>query len=106
MQSGHDNMSLLFSLLDECLFYFSTEDIIFRDVRIIYFDRENFKIKVRCFGETFDIRNKHNQGTEIKAITYSAMQVCMLVCMAENMRMFDEYMRVYVYIYIYAYACI
>lgn len=38
------------------------------------FDAENYKIKARCCGETFDL-NKHPQGTEIKAITYSNMQV-------------------------------
>ena len=38
------------------------------------FDRENFKIIATGYGETFDI-NKHPQGTEVKAITYSNMQV-------------------------------
>jgi len=34
----------------------------------------NFKIKAVGFGEPFDL-NKHPQGTEVKAITYSNMQV-------------------------------
>lgn len=41
---------------------------------ITEFDRENFKIKAVGYGEPFDIQ-KHPQGTEVKAITYSAMQV-------------------------------
>lgn len=43
-------------------------------VEITEFDRENFKIKARGFGETFLI-GKHPQGADIKAITYSNMQI-------------------------------
>jgi SHS2 domain-containing protein len=43
-------------------------------VQITSFDRENFKISAIGFGETFDLE-KHPQGTEVKAITYSNMQV-------------------------------
>lgn len=38
------------------------------------FDRENFKIKARGYGEPFVI-GKHPQGADVKAITYSNMQV-------------------------------
>ena len=41
---------------------------------ITEFDKENFKIKARGYGEEFQI-GKHPQGTEVKAITYSAMQI-------------------------------
>ena len=37
-------------------------------------DLETFQIEARCFGEIFDMA-RHPQGTEIKAITYSAMQI-------------------------------
>jgi SHS2 domain-containing protein len=43
-------------------------------VRITSFDKVNFKIKAVGYGETFDIA-KHPQGTEVKAITYSNLQV-------------------------------
>lgn len=43
-------------------------------MKILEFDRENFKIRARGFGETFEL-GKHPQGTEVKAITYSNMQV-------------------------------
>lgn len=34
----------------------------------------NFTIKCRAYGEPFDL-SKHPQGTEVKAITYSNLQV-------------------------------
>ncbi|GIY94132.1 protein archease-like [Caerostris extrusa] len=72
---GHDIESLLFHFLDEFLFIFSAEPyFIARKVKILSFDRENFKIKARGYGEIFDL-DKHPQGTEVKAITYSNMQV-------------------------------
>ncbi len=43
-------------------------------VEIVKFDRENWKIEARGYGETYD-KSKHVPGTEIKAITYSAMQI-------------------------------
>ncbi|XP_077862764.1 protein archease-like [Saccoglossus kowalevskii] len=72
---GHDMISLLYQLLDEFLFVFSAEPFfIAKEVKIIEFDRENFKIVAEGYGETFDL-DKHPQGTEVKAITYSNMQV-------------------------------
>jgi SHS2 domain-containing protein len=71
---GHDNDSLLFSLMDEFLFNFSTEFFVSKEVEILEWDKENFKIKAKGRGEVFDLE-KHPQGTEVKAITYSAMQI-------------------------------
>ncbi|EFX63964.1 protein archease-like [Daphnia pulex] len=72
---GEDIQSLLFHLLDEFLFLFSAEPFfIARKVKITEFDRVNFKIVATGYGETFDLK-KHPQGTEVKAITYSNMQV-------------------------------
>jgi len=57
-------------------FYLSFKLIffVFKEIRITEFDVNNFKIQFEGTGETFKI-GKHPQGTEIKAITYSAMQV-------------------------------
>uniref|UniRef100_A0A914R8A6 Archease domain-containing protein n=1 Tax=Parascaris equorum TaxID=6256 RepID=A0A914R8A6_PAREQ len=72
---GIDMISLVARLLDEALFAFSTEPFfIARCARIIELDRENFKVIARCWGESFDLQ-RHPQGTEIKAITYSNMQI-------------------------------
>ena len=51
-------------------------------VEILEFDHHNdsengdgnVEIRAMGFGETFDL-NKHSQGTAVKAITYSAMQI-------------------------------
>ncbi|XP_025090855.1 protein archease-like isoform X2 [Pomacea canaliculata] len=72
---GDDLESLLYHFLDELLFLFSVEPfIICRVVRILEFDDVNFKIHAEGFGEPFD-RSKHPPGTEVKAITYSNMQI-------------------------------
>ncbi|CAH1398528.1 unnamed protein product [Nezara viridula] len=70
-----DLISLLYHFLDEFLFLFSAEPyFVPKFIRILEFDRENLKIKAQGFGETFMI-GKHPQGAEVKAITYSAMQI-------------------------------
>jgi len=71
---GHDLESLLFALMDEFLFQFSTEFIICKEIEIEELDTENFKIKALGKGERFN-KKKHGEGTEIKAITYSNMQI-------------------------------
>merc|ERR1712048_187358 len=74
--SGHDMESLLFHFLDEWLFAFSAEPFFIpRKIVITEFDQDNFKIKSTGYGEEFSLE-KHPQGTEVKAITYSAMQIC------------------------------
>ncbi|CAG2165998.1 unnamed protein product [Oppiella nova] len=72
---GHDLQSLFYQFLDEFLFGFSAEPFfIARKVKILEFDREANKIKARGYGETFSL-DKHPQGTEVKAITFSNMQI-------------------------------
>ncbi|GLI63046.1 hypothetical protein VaNZ11_005908 [Volvox africanus] len=71
---GHDLPSLLFAFLDELLFVFSTELFLATDVKITALDRNNFIIEAEGEGEIFD-RDLHEVGTEIKAITYSAMSI-------------------------------
>nr|XP_037852376.1 protein archease isoform X1 [Chlorocebus sabaeus] len=87
---GDDLQSLLFHFLDEWLYKFSADEFFIpREVKVLSIDQRNFKlrsigeriqiiakwhsIKPR-WGEEFSL-SKHPQGTEVKAITYSAMQV-------------------------------
>uniref|UniRef100_A0A8C7FW90 Protein archease n=1 Tax=Oncorhynchus kisutch TaxID=8019 RepID=A0A8C7FW90_ONCKI len=65
---GDDMESLLFHFLDDWLFKFSADLFFIPRVRAF-----NVFIPVR-WGEEFNLV-KHPQGTEVKAITYSAMQI-------------------------------
>ena len=71
---GHDIHSLLFAYMDEFLFYFSTEGFCCKEAYILDLNKESFSLTVKGKGESFDL-SKHPQGTEVKAITYSNMQV-------------------------------
>ncbi|XP_045332493.1 protein archease isoform X4 [Leopardus geoffroyi] len=44
------------------------------EVKVLHIDQRNFKLRSIGWGEEFSL-SKHPQGTEVKAITYSAMQV-------------------------------
>lgn len=71
-----DLHGLLYRFLDEILFLFNAEPyLLSKRVRILEFETDNrFSITAECYGETFSL-DKHCQGTEIKAITYSAMKI-------------------------------
>ncbi|KAI0979249.1 hypothetical protein GJ496_004593 [Pomphorhynchus laevis] len=70
-----DMLNLLYHFLDEFLFLFSAEPyFIPRKIQITSFDPVNFKLTARGYGEPFQI-GKHPQGCDIKAITYSNMQI-------------------------------
>ncbi|XP_029973490.1 protein archease [Salarias fasciatus] len=72
---GEDLESLLFHFLDDWLYNFSAEHFFIpREVKVLNIDRVNFKIRSIGWGEKFCL-SKHPQGTEVKAITYSAMQI-------------------------------
>ncbi|KAL5285525.1 ZBTB8OS family protein [Megaselia abdita] len=73
--SSEDLDGLMFQFLDELLFLFSAEPyLVCKKIEITKFDLENFKIECLCYGEPFTL-GKHPQGTEVKAITYSAMKI-------------------------------
>jgi SHS2 domain-containing protein len=74
LHAGHDLDSLLFNWLDCLLFRFASEFFICKRVRIVMYDAARFRIRAHAWGEIWD-EGKHEQGTEIKAITYSNMQI-------------------------------
>ena len=46
-----------------------------REVKIISFDPEKLKIRFQLKGEEWNLERHGGFGTEIKAITYSAMKI-------------------------------
>jgi SHS2 domain-containing protein len=73
---SEDLQGLLYRFLDGVLFLFNAEPyLLSKRVRILELKADTeFKIRAECYGETFSL-DKHTQGTEIKAITYSAMKI-------------------------------
>lgn len=73
---ANDLNGLLFRFLDEVLFLFNAEPFLLsKKVRITSMNTDtSYAIQAECFGEPFSLE-KHPQGTEIKAITYSAMKI-------------------------------
>eukprot|EP00435_Cladocopium_sp_Y103_P055275 s606_g18.t1 len=91
--TGHDMLDLLYHLLDEFLYMFSTEMHICRCIEILSFDEQKFSISARGYGEKMDLK-KHEQGTEIKAITMHMMKILdptsMLTEEGKQMRQEDD----------------
>eukprot|EP00753_Platysulcus_tardus_P014897 PLAT4614.1.p3 GENE.PLAT4614.1~~PLAT4614.1.p3 ORF type:complete len:113 (-),score=45.31 PLAT4614.1:108-446(-) len=71
---GHDLLSLVFGLLDEALYVFNTDGFICKRFHVTSIDRLSWTVHAVGHGELFSL-SKHTQGTEVKAITYSNMQV-------------------------------
>lgn len=70
---AEDMDGLLYRFLNELLYLFCAEPyLICKSLKITTF--ENYKIKCLCFGEPFSLE-KHPQGADVKAITYSAMSI-------------------------------
>ena len=72
--SAHDLHSLLFAFLDEALVTFATELYVPTNIKVTKLDREQWSIEAVASGIKY-VDGKHLQGTEVKAITYSAMKV-------------------------------
>ena len=78
--TGHDLHTLVFSFLDEWLVNFHITGMVPREIEVEGVERPGrgeegeWRVTTRGRGEKFDLK-VHKQGTEVKAITYSAMQV-------------------------------
>jgi len=73
---AEDIEALLFDFLSEFLYIFDVEELIFNQIYVHQIERlnDNFKLFATLKGEKFDL-DKHEIGTEVKAITYSFMNI-------------------------------
>ncbi len=73
---SEDDKSLLFDWIDQLIFLFDTEFFVSNKISIQELSKNNnqFSLKATLEGEEFDI-NKHSQKSEVKAMTYSFMEV-------------------------------
>ena len=73
---SEDIYALLFDFLSEFLYFFDVEGLIFSDIIVNLKKTKNdeYFLKAIMKGEKFD-RNKHEIGTEVKAVTYSFMNI-------------------------------
>jgi len=72
--TGRDLLDLLYHLLDEFLVVFGTTLHVSRCIEILEFDEDALRVRARGYGERMDLQ-KHEQGTEIKAITMHMMRI-------------------------------
>ena len=73
---SEDKYALCFDFLSEFLYLFDVEDLVFSNVFVKSIQKieEKYKLIALVKGEPFD-REKHEIGTEVKAITYSFMNI-------------------------------
>ncbi|MBD3338418.1 MAG: archease [Candidatus Lokiarchaeota archaeon] len=73
---AEDKEALLFDFLSEFLYIFDVENLIFKTVKVNYIKKtnSNYEISAIAKGEKFNLE-KHEIGTEVKAITYSQMKI-------------------------------
>lgn len=73
---SEDMKSLLFDWIDQLIFLFDTEYLIANKITIQQFTTgpEKFHLKAILEGEEFEI-GRHTQKSEVKAMTYSFMEI-------------------------------
>ena len=69
---GIDLESLLFNWLNELLFYYGSENLVFKGFEVEV-DEKNFRLKAKAYGEK--LSEKHEPKEEVKAITYHEMKI-------------------------------
>ena len=73
---AEDKEALLFDFLSEFLFIFDVEELVFNEITLEFIHKINdfYELKAVVRGEKFD-KKKHELGTEVKAVTYSFMEI-------------------------------
>ena len=73
---AEDKEALLFDFLSEFLYIFDVDELIFNQIYVRSIEKfnDNYKLRATLIGEKFDL-DKHEIGIEVKAITYSFMNI-------------------------------
>ncbi|HEX4204956.1 MAG TPA: archease [Ktedonobacteraceae bacterium] len=72
---GHDTVSLLIDWLNEFIFLFDTEHLLFREFQIDVITET--RVAGRAIGEAYDV-HRHELGSAIKAVTWHEAAVTRL----------------------------
>lgn len=74
--SGYDEYELLYDWLEKLLIDYYSENLVFSKFKVEYIEKssEGFKLKGRAMGERFD-PSRHESRVEVKAVTYSLMEI-------------------------------
>lgn len=64
---GHDAVSLLINWLNELIFFFDTEYLLFRDFELSFMSER--RLVARASGEVYDVQ-RHELSSAIKAVTW------------------------------------
>ncbi|KAF8817875.1 archease family protein [Cardiosporidium cionae] len=72
--TGHDTEDLLYHFMDEMLYLYGSEYFLGCQIDIFEFNLNERYVCAKVHGEIFD-NAKHQQGTEVKAITMHEMRI-------------------------------
>ncbi|MHA1486029.1 MAG: archease [Promethearchaeota archaeon] len=73
---AEDKEALLFDFLSEFLYIFDVDELVFNQIYVRSIEKfnDNYKLRATLKGEKFDL-DKHEIGIEVKAITYSFLNI-------------------------------
>jgi len=73
---AEDKEALLFDFLSEFLYIFDVDELVFNQIYVSSIEKinDNYKLQATLKGEKFDLE-KHEIGIEVKAITYSFLNI-------------------------------
>ncbi len=73
---AEDKEALLFDFLSEFLYIFDVDELVFSQIHVSKIEKfnDNYELQAILKGEKFDL-DKHEIGIEVKAITYSFLNI-------------------------------
>ncbi|OYT62832.1 MAG: archease [Thermofilum sp. ex4484_15] len=74
--NGYDLLSLLYNWLEALLYHYGVQNLVFSKFKVNYIkkERDAYVLKGEAWGEEFD-PSRHEARVEVKAVTYSLMEV-------------------------------